>query len=160
MTRGTPYLPRGTLAEALSYPMEPSSYTRQAMVAALASVGLQRLERLLDKTGRWERDLSIDEQLLLSFVRVALQAPPWLVMDEAFGLFDDDTVELIIDGMSDKLANTGVIHIGSAGEAHSRLLRRWCIWSRRRTLRTRCHGACARPLRRRAAAARSAEAIQ
>ena len=121
MTRGTPYLPRGTLAEALSYPMEPSSYTRQAMVAALASVGLQRLEPLLDKTGRWERDLSVDEQLLLSFVRVALQEPPWLVMDEAFGSFDDDTVELIIDGMSDKLANTGVIHIGSAGEAHSRL---------------------------------------
>ena len=97
MPRGTPYLPRGTLAEALSYAMEPSSYPREAMVAALASVGLQRLEPLLDKTGRWERELSIDEQLLLGFARVVLQAPPWLVMDEAFGAFDDDTLELIID---------------------------------------------------------------
>ena len=91
------------------------------MVAALASVGLQRLEPLLDKTGRWERDLSIDEQLLLGFARVVLQTPPWLVMDEAFGAFDDDTVELIIDVLNRELAHTGIVHIGSAGEAHSRL---------------------------------------
>jgi putative ATP-binding cassette transporter len=51
---------------------------------------------------------------------VVLQAPPWLVMDEAFGAFDDDTLELIIDVLG-KLAHTGIIHIGSAGEAHDRL---------------------------------------
>ena len=121
MPRGTPYLPRGTLAEALSYAMEPSGYPKEAMVAALASVGLQRLEPLLDKTGRWERELSMDEQLRLGFARVVLQAPRWLVMDEAFGAFNDDTVELIIDVLTAKLAHTGIIHIGSAGEAHDRL---------------------------------------
>jgi putative ATP-binding cassette transporter len=121
MPRGTPYLPRGTLAEALSYAMGPSRYTREAMVDALASVGLQRLEPLLDKTARWERELSVDEQLRLAFARVVLQAPPWLVMDEAFGAFDDDTVELIIDVLKGKLAQTGIVHIGSAGEAHDRL---------------------------------------
>jgi putative ATP-binding cassette transporter len=91
------------------------------MVAALASVGLQRLESLLNKTGRWERDLSMDEQLLLGFARVLLQAPPWLVMDEAFSAFDDDTVELLIDVLNARLAHTGIIHIGSAGGAHDRL---------------------------------------
>ncbi|MDM0002635.1 ABC transporter ATP-binding protein/permease [Variovorax sp. J22P240] len=120
MPRGTPYLPRGTLAEVLSYAMEPSSYPREAMVAALASVGLQRLEELLNKTGRWERELSMDEQLRLGFARVVLQAPAWLVMDDAFGAFDDDTLELIIDVL-DKLAHTGIVHIGSAGQAHDRL---------------------------------------
>ena len=121
MPRGTPYLPRGTLAEALTYAMEPSSYPRQAMVAALASVGLQRLEPLLDKPGRWEREVSIDEQLLLGFARVVLQAPRWLVMDEAFSALDDDTIERIIDVLNGALAHTGIIHIGSAGEAHDRL---------------------------------------
>ena len=121
MPRGTPYLPRGTLAEALTYAMEPANYPRQAMVDALASVGLQRLEPLLDKTARWERELSVDEQLRLGFARVVLQAPPWLVMDEAFGAFDDDTLELIIDVLKGKLARTGIVHIGSAGEAHDRL---------------------------------------
>ncbi|RZL95293.1 MAG: ABC transporter ATP-binding protein/permease [Variovorax sp.] len=121
MPRGTPYLPRGTLAEALTYAMEPSSFPKEAMVAALASVGLQRLEPLLDNAGRWERELSMDEQLRLGFARVVLQTPPWLVMDEAFGAFDDDTLELIIDVLNGKLAQTGIVHIGSAGEAHDRL---------------------------------------
>jgi vitamin B12/bleomycin/antimicrobial peptide transport system ATP-binding/permease protein len=121
MPRGTPYLPRGTLAEALTYAMEPANYTKEQMVAALASVGLRRLEPLLDQRGRWERELSIDEQLLLGFARVVLQSPPWLVMDEAFGAFDDDTLERIIDALNGPLAGTGVIHIGSGGEAHDRL---------------------------------------
>jgi putative ATP-binding cassette transporter len=121
MPRGTPYLPRGTLAEALTYAMEQSSYPKEALVAALASVGLQRLEPLLDTTGRWERELSMDEQLRLGFARVVLQAPPWLVMDEAFGAFDDDTLELIIGVLTTQLAQTGIVHIGSAGEAHDRL---------------------------------------
>ncbi len=121
MPRGTPYLPRGTLAEALAYGVEPSIHSREAMLDALASVGLQRLEPLLNKTGRWERELSMDEQLRLGFARVVLQAPHWLVMDEAFGAFDDDTLELIIDVLTSKLAHTGIVHIGSAGEAHGRL---------------------------------------
>ncbi|WP_076999010.1 ABC transporter ATP-binding protein/permease [Variovorax sp. KK3] len=121
MPRGTPYLPRGTLAEALTYAMESANYPREAMVAALASVGLQRLAPLLDTTGRWERELSMDEQLLLGFARVVLQKPPWLVMDEAFGAFDDDTLEVIIELLDGQLAQTGIVHIGSAGEAHSRL---------------------------------------
>jgi putative ATP-binding cassette transporter len=121
MPRGTPYLPRGTLAEALSYGIEPAGYPKEAMVAALATVGLQRLEPLLNKTGRWERELSIDEQLLLGFARVVLQSPPWLVMDEAFGAFDDDTLARIIDVLNGELAHMGIVHIGSAGEAHDRL---------------------------------------
>jgi putative ATP-binding cassette transporter len=62
----------------------------------------------------------MDEQLRLGFARVVLQAPPWLVMDEAFGAFDDDTLELIIDLLG-KLEHTGIVHIGSAGEARDRL---------------------------------------
>lgn len=124
MPRGTPYLPRGTLAEALSYAVEPARHSRAAMAEALASVGLQRLEALLDTTGRWERELSADEQLRLGFARVVLQAPRWLVMEEAFGAFDDDTVELLIDVLQRRLAHTGIVHIGSAGEAHDRLFTR------------------------------------
>jgi putative ATP-binding cassette transporter len=121
MPRGTPYLPRGTLAEALTYAMEPSNYPKEDMAAALASVGLQRLEPLLDKAGRWEQELSMDEQLRLGFARVVLQTPAWLVMDEAFVAFDDDTIELIVDLLNSKLAQTGIVHIGSAGGAHDKL---------------------------------------
>lgn len=121
MPRGTPYLPRGTLAEVLAYPLAPVSYPEEAIAGALTSMGLRRLQPLLNETRRWERELSVDEQLRLGFARVVLRAPPWLVMDEAFGAFDDDTLELIIDVLTTKLAHTGIVHIGSAGEAHDRL---------------------------------------
>ena len=124
MPRGTPYLPRGTLAEALSYGMERAEHSTAAMLDALSSVGLQRLHPLLYQTARWERELSMDEQLRLGFARVVLQAPPWLVMEEAFGAFDDDTLEIIIGVMNDKLAHTGIIHIGTAAGAHGRLFAR------------------------------------
>ncbi len=121
MPRGTPYLPRGTLADVLCYAMASPRYPREAMAAALASVGLQRLEPMLNEPRRWEQELSIDEQHLLAFARVVLQSPPWLVMDEAFGAFDDDTLARLIDVLNGQLAHTGIVHIGSAGEAHDRL---------------------------------------
>lgn len=121
MPRGTPYLPRGTLADVLCYGVASPCYPQEAMAAALASVGLRRLEPSLNETRRWERELSMDEQLLLGFARVVLQNPPWLVMDEAFGAFEDDTLARIIDVINGQLAHTGIVHIGSAGEAHDRL---------------------------------------
>ncbi len=124
MPRGTPYLPRGTLAEVLAYPMAPSNDATADAEAALKSLGLDRLVPLLDAQRRWEQELNLDEQVLLGFARVVLQQPPWLVMDEAFGALDDDTLERIIDVFSAKLAHTGVIHIGSSGQAHDRLFSR------------------------------------
>lgn len=121
MPRGMPYLPRGTLADVVGYALATENYTREAMAAALASVGLQRLTPLLGETRRWDQELSIDEQRLLGFARVVLQSPPWLVMDQAFGGVDDDTLQRVIQVFNGPLAHTGIIHIGSAGEAHDRL---------------------------------------
>lgn len=123
MPRGTPYLPRGTLADVVGYALA-QSYPRDAMAAALASVGLHRLVTLLDETRRWDQELSIDEQLLLGFARVVLQSPRWLVMDQAFGAADDDTLRRVIEVFNGPLAHTGIIHIGAAGEAHDRLFTR------------------------------------
>lgn len=124
MPRGTPYLPRGTLAEVLAYPMPPATHSKEASEAALLCLGLERLVPLLDSARRWDRELNVDEQLLLGFARVVLQQPPWLVMDEAFGALDDDTLDRIIGVFDGPLARTGVIHIGSSGQAHDRLFGR------------------------------------
>lgn len=121
MPRGTPYLPRGTLADVVGYALAPAGYSREAMAAALSSVGLQRLAPLLDETRRWDQELSVDEQLLLGFARVVLQSPPWLVMDQALGAFDHDTLERLVQVFNGPLASTGIVHIGPAGEAHDRL---------------------------------------
>src|SRR5581483_4089896 len=76
--RGTPYLPRGTLREVLAYPLAVEGYGDSAFVHALERAGLERLAAALDASRRWDRELSQDEQLRLSFARIVLQAPPWV----------------------------------------------------------------------------------
>jgi putative ATP-binding cassette transporter len=119
LPRGTPYLPRGTLREVLAYPLKAERFDAPSFNRALFRLGLERLAPLLDKTRRWDRELSQDEQLCLAFARILMQKPPWLLIDGTFGSLDDDVLAVVIDVFSSELQHTGVIHIGGAGDAHS-----------------------------------------
>ncbi len=110
--RGTPYLPRGTLREVLAYPAKVAGFTDAAFDHALARLGLDRLVPLLDLTRRWDRELSQDEQMSLAFARIVLHAPRWVLIDDAFGSLDDDTLERVIDVFHNELKHASVIHIG------------------------------------------------
>jgi vitamin B12/bleomycin/antimicrobial peptide transport system ATP-binding/permease protein len=115
---GTPYLPRGTLREVLAYPLKAESFGDTDFARALYRLGLERLAPLLDKTHRWDRELSQDEQLCLAVARILLQSPPWVLIDGTFGSLDDDVLELVIDVFTKELEKTGVIHIGGPAQAH------------------------------------------
>jgi len=121
--RGTPYLPRGTLREALAYPFKVERFEHSAYVHALRRLGLERILTMLDETHRWDRELSADEQLSLAFARILLQAPPWVLIDNTFGTLEGDTLERVIDVFANELEHTSVIHIGSA-QAHDPLFSR------------------------------------
>jgi putative ATP-binding cassette transporter len=115
---GTPYLPRGTLREVLAYPLKAESFGDTDFARALYRLGLERLAPLLDRTHRWDRELSQDEQLCLAVARILLQSPPWVLIDGTFGSLDDDVLELVIDVFTKELEKTGVIHIGGPAQAH------------------------------------------
>ena len=117
LPRGTPYLPRGTLREVLAYPWEADKFSAEAVGRALDRLGLDRLKPMLDEIRRWDRDLSQDEQLALSFARIQLQAPPWVLIDDTIGALDDEARERVVDVFSQELAHTTVINIGKATEA-------------------------------------------
>jgi putative ATP-binding cassette transporter len=119
LPRGTPYLPRGTLREVLAYPLKADRFSTSSFNRALYRFGLERLALLLDRTHRWDRELSQDEQLCLAFARLLLQAPPWVLMDGTLGTLDDEVLELVIGVFTNELQHTGIIHIGGAGEAHA-----------------------------------------
>lgn len=112
--RGTPYLPRGTLREVLAYPAKAAGFTDDAFDHALARLGLDRLLSLLDLVRRWDRELSQDEQMSLTFARIVLHAPRWVLIDDAFGSLDDDALERVIDVFHNELKHASVIHIGGA----------------------------------------------
>jgi putative ATP-binding cassette transporter len=77
------YVPPGTLRAALAYPHSPDDYDEAAISTALTAAGLDHLRPLLDTTQPWEKRLSKDEQQNLTFARVLLHRPRWLVMDGA-----------------------------------------------------------------------------
>ncbi len=123
LPRGTPYLPRGTLREALAYPFKVEQFAQSAYLHALRRLGLERILSMLDEMHRWDRELSADEQLALAFARIVLQAPPWVLIDNTFGMLEGDTLERVIDVFANELEHTSVIHIGSA-QAHDPLFSR------------------------------------
>jgi putative ATP-binding cassette transporter len=124
LPRGTPYLPRGTLREVLAYPQKVDGFDQNAFASALTRLGLERLVPLLDQTQRWDRELSLDEQLGLAFARITLLSPRWLLMDDAFGSLEDEAVERVIDVFNNELKHTAIIHIGRAAQARDPIFAR------------------------------------
>jgi putative ATP-binding cassette transporter len=84
-----PYLPLGTLADALVYPRSANELSRQSLVDALHAVGLGELADRLDENGNWAQRLSIGEQQRLAFARVLLARPEIVFLDEATSALDD-----------------------------------------------------------------------
>jgi putative ATP-binding cassette transporter len=118
LPRGTPYLPRGTLREVLAYPEKADTYGASSYSRALYRLGVERLVLLLDENHRWDRELSLDEQLCVVFARILIQNPPWVLIDGTFGALDEEVLELVVDVFTNELKATGLIHIGGPGEAH------------------------------------------
>jgi putative ATP-binding cassette transporter len=69
-----PYMPLGTLRAAVCYPDQPERCEDAAVRAALERVDLGHLAPSLDRSERWDRQLSLDEQQRLAFARMLLQA--------------------------------------------------------------------------------------
>jgi len=84
-----PYLPLGTLADALVYPHAAAEFPRDKLVEALRTVGLPQLTDRLDEEGNWAQRLSIGEQQRLAFARIFLARPEIVFLDEATSALDE-----------------------------------------------------------------------
>jgi vitamin B12/bleomycin/antimicrobial peptide transport system ATP-binding/permease protein len=84
-----PYLPLGTLAEALVYPRATTELPEESVVEALHAVGLSYLAERLSEEGNWGQKLSIGEQQRLAFARVLLTRPEIVFLDEATSALDE-----------------------------------------------------------------------
>jgi vitamin B12/bleomycin/antimicrobial peptide transport system ATP-binding/permease protein len=90
-----PYLPLGTLREALLYPREDKDdgqrVTDERLGEVLKLVDLGQFARALDMVDNWSLRLSLGEQQRLAFARVLLIEPSVVIMDEATSALDEPT---------------------------------------------------------------------
>jgi putative ATP-binding cassette transporter len=107
-----PYLPLGTLHAAVCYPAEPGHFDEPAVVAALERVDLGHLVPSLDRTERWDQQLSMDEQQRLAFARLLLHAPRWVVADDAISALRDSHRRRVLSYCDRELVGVALIRIG------------------------------------------------
>jgi putative ATP-binding cassette transporter len=86
-----PYLPNGSLREALAYPQAASAYSDADLRQALVQAQLPQLCDQLDHEDAWGQKLSGGEQQRLALARVMLKKPAWVFADEATSALDEAT---------------------------------------------------------------------
>ena len=106
-----PYLPLGTLRNALLYP-GTKMISDEHLLKLMEQCEIGYLSDKLDVVGDWSHVLSIGEQQRLAFVRAHVQQPLWLFLDEATSALDETTEAKMYMELGRSLPNTTVVSIG------------------------------------------------
>jgi putative ATP-binding cassette transporter len=117
-----PYLPIGSLSQAVSYP-EETKFQETEMQEALQAVGLGHLD--LERSENWAQVLSGGEQQRLAFARALLNKPDWLFLDEATASLPEEAQDALYRLLKEKLPRTTLVSIGhreSLAAQHQRRL--------------------------------------
>ncbi|MCW5735859.1 MAG: ABC transporter ATP-binding protein/permease [Enhydrobacter sp.] len=115
-----PYIPIGTLRDAVKYPDEQSTAGDAEIVAALQAAQLGHLAGRLDEEAHWSNTLSGGEQQRLAAARALVFKPDWLFMDEATASLDEPAEAAIYGALKERLPGTTMVSIG-----HRPTLRQW-----------------------------------
>jgi putative ATP-binding cassette transporter len=114
-----PYLPLGTLAQALCYPGAADIADAQ-LREVLSLVQLGHLADRLADTEQWSNVLSLGEQQRVAFARILLARPDFVFMDEATSALDEATEAHLYGMLKEKLPGAALISVG-----HRSTLRAW-----------------------------------
>ncbi|RQO78436.1 ABC transporter ATP-binding protein [Aquitalea sp. FJL05] len=107
-----PYLPGGTLRDALYYPASPPAADAQDAASVLQAVQLGHLQARLDEERDWSQTLSLGEQQRLAFGRLLLNKPAIAFLDEASSALDEGLEDAMYRLLRQQLPATTVISVG------------------------------------------------
>ncbi len=106
-----PYLPLGTLARAVSYPLTAEG-PRSEMERALRLVGMESFLARLDEEADWSHILSLGEQQRIAFARILLVRPAWVFLDEATSALDEAREKELYEMLARELPEMGRVSVG------------------------------------------------
>ncbi|MBN9085363.1 MAG: ABC transporter ATP-binding protein/permease [Reyranella sp.] len=115
-----PYIPIGTLRDAVKYPDEHSATTDGEIKAALEAVQLGHLAPRLDEQAHWSNVLSGGEQQRLAAARALVFKPDWLFIDEGTAALDEPMEAIVYKALKTRLPKTTLVSVG-----HRPSLRQW-----------------------------------
>lgn len=124
-----PYVPDGTLRNALAYPNPAENYSDAELRQALVDALLPDLVSRLDDSDVWSQKLSGGEQQRLSIARVLLKKPSWLFADEITSALDAEAEGVLYKRLSDRVKAAGgamvsIAHRAAVGDFHNQ---RWTL---------------------------------
>lgn len=117
-----PYMPISTLKEATIYPALPSDYgsSDAHIISLLKLFKLEHLEEHLGEKQDWSTILSLGEQQRISFIRILINKPEWIVMDEPTSSLNSALEKLLFETVLKTLKTVTLITVG-----HSETLKKF-----------------------------------
>lgn len=106
-----PYLPTDTLRNAICYPFDGDAFDQAELEACFKLAGVQELINHLDQSNDWDKALLREQQQRLGLVRLLLQKPKWIFMQEAFDSLDPDGEIEMINIINSQLPNAAMLTI-------------------------------------------------
>jgi vitamin B12/bleomycin/antimicrobial peptide transport system ATP-binding/permease protein len=120
----TAYMPKGSLRDVLIYPLEHFT-NDEDLKQLLQLVNLGALAGSLDITDNWQIILSAGEKQRISLIRMIVNQPQWLFMDEATAALDEVNETLLFENLQQYLPNTTIVTISnnkSLAKFHDRIV--------------------------------------
>lgn len=107
-----PYLPIGTLQDAICYPLLHNLPNSTQLSAVLAKCALGHLTTQLNEQANWGEILSIGEQQRVAFCRILINKPDIVYLDEATSALDEATEALMYSLLKSELPKSVIVSIG------------------------------------------------
>lgn len=107
-----PYMPIGTLAEAILFPDKHHPELEKELENVLRACHLEELTSRLQEVAPWSEQLSPGEQQRVAFARILLHKPSWVFLDESTSMLDVANEKNLYQLLREKLPHCSIVSVG------------------------------------------------